>query len=661
MADTNFTGRIKVTVKKDGQPLQQYNFDEFPVVIGRNPECKLRFTDSPYVSRVHSSIALNGDEIIVKDLGSTNGIKVDGHKLDLIRKSKSLAFFIESLEFQIEVEAPEVASEEMTSISVIRTKVTPPQPSPLQKIKPLSTAAPQPEKPAHSQPEKAEDPAQFTIAPFYNINKVPASERILQVVMTWEDDVHSICNFQEGEPIILGNKITESIYLPTVTQSVNFGLVRNHTGIIRLAKAQGWNLFSDKKNVTHEEMIQAGQLSKEQNTQNLLLKMGPQDVLSLELGNSMYLHFRYVKRPAYYLPKTLIENRDEAKRALSVSALVHIIIAVIALIAAPKNIAPRIDNVPPRVAKLLVEPPVQLLAKPEPPPLPPEPEPPAPPPTTLPPTPTTQARVRREPPKPTPQPVQRQTPPKPQVQRPTPPRPTPQRQNIAKVPPRPQAEKRVPTPPQPTAAQRQAEQLAQMLGQLPGPPAKGPGTNTGAPIQIDRSNVSPAGVRVSGVTSAANQARQQGGVVGGGSPQGFNVSKGGTGAVGFSKQGQQGTAGRRNVVGAVVGTPALGKASRANQGLPNNVIMSVVNRHLGDIQRCYERALFEDGSLKGRVEYEWVVEPAGNVSSARVVSSQMARSDTLNNCVMGVFRRMRFPNATNGQPTLANIGFPFGQ
>jgi hypothetical protein len=111
-----------------------------------------------------------------------------------------------------------------------------------------------------------------------------------------------------------------------------------------------------------------------------------------------------------------------------------------------------------------------------------------------------------------------------------------------------------------------------------------------------------------------------------------------------------------------VGVPKLDSSKlSATQGLSNDVVMAVVNRFLPDIQRCYERALFDDSTLAGRIEYEWVIDPSGQVTSARVVSSQMARADSLNNCVLGVFKKMQFPKSTNGQPTIAKIGFPFGQ
>jgi Protein of unknown function (DUF3662)/FHA domain len=48
-----------------------------PVVIGRLPECSVVLSD-PNVSRRHAEIRRVGDAIVVTDLGSTNGTRVNG-------------------------------------------------------------------------------------------------------------------------------------------------------------------------------------------------------------------------------------------------------------------------------------------------------------------------------------------------------------------------------------------------------------------------------------------------------------------------------------------------------------------------------------------------------------------------------------------------------
>ena len=51
------------------------------VLIGRHPECDVRI-DLPKVSRRHCCIALAYDRVIVRDLGSFNGLRVNGRVVD---------------------------------------------------------------------------------------------------------------------------------------------------------------------------------------------------------------------------------------------------------------------------------------------------------------------------------------------------------------------------------------------------------------------------------------------------------------------------------------------------------------------------------------------------------------------------------------------------
>ncbi len=48
-----------------------------PVVIGRLPECTVMLSD-PNVSRRHAEVRRQGAEVVVRDLGSTNGTRVNG-------------------------------------------------------------------------------------------------------------------------------------------------------------------------------------------------------------------------------------------------------------------------------------------------------------------------------------------------------------------------------------------------------------------------------------------------------------------------------------------------------------------------------------------------------------------------------------------------------
>src|SRR3982751_41515 len=66
----------------DTQANQSFDatFERFPVRIGRNQLNDLHI-DRPYVSQFHASIDLRDRQILVKDLGSTNGTVYQANRL----------------------------------------------------------------------------------------------------------------------------------------------------------------------------------------------------------------------------------------------------------------------------------------------------------------------------------------------------------------------------------------------------------------------------------------------------------------------------------------------------------------------------------------------------------------------------------------------------
>ena len=51
------------------------------ILIGRHPECDVRI-DSPQVSRRHCCVAMAYDRLVIRDLGSSNGVRVNGQIVD---------------------------------------------------------------------------------------------------------------------------------------------------------------------------------------------------------------------------------------------------------------------------------------------------------------------------------------------------------------------------------------------------------------------------------------------------------------------------------------------------------------------------------------------------------------------------------------------------
>lgn len=51
------------------------------VLVGRHPQCDARL-DSLRVSRRHCILTEDGGEVVVRDLGSTNGIRINGQRVE---------------------------------------------------------------------------------------------------------------------------------------------------------------------------------------------------------------------------------------------------------------------------------------------------------------------------------------------------------------------------------------------------------------------------------------------------------------------------------------------------------------------------------------------------------------------------------------------------
>lgn len=58
--------------------------DRAMVVVGRHPQCDARL-DSLRVSRHHCCMTTDQGEVVVRDLGSTNGIRINGQRVEMGR------------------------------------------------------------------------------------------------------------------------------------------------------------------------------------------------------------------------------------------------------------------------------------------------------------------------------------------------------------------------------------------------------------------------------------------------------------------------------------------------------------------------------------------------------------------------------------------------
>ena len=55
--------------------------DRALVLVGRDPQCDTRL-ESNWVSRRHCILTVDGGEVVVRDLGSTNGTRINGQRVE---------------------------------------------------------------------------------------------------------------------------------------------------------------------------------------------------------------------------------------------------------------------------------------------------------------------------------------------------------------------------------------------------------------------------------------------------------------------------------------------------------------------------------------------------------------------------------------------------
>jgi outer membrane biosynthesis protein TonB len=96
-------------------------------------------------------------------------------------------------------------------------------------------------------------------------------------------------------------------------------------------------------------------------------------------------------------------------------------------------------------------------------------------------------------------------------------------------------------------------------------------------------------------------------------------------------------------------------ASAAPTGLDPAKTQATVRGHLGEIQRCYERAKMDDPELKGRITMRIAVSATGTVTSAAVESSTLG-STAAESCMKTTIAGWKFP-APAGGPAI--ISYPF--
>lgn len=91
-------------------------------------------------------------------------------------------------------------------------------------------------------------------------------------------------------------------------------------------------------------------------------------------------------------------------------------------------------------------------------------------------------------------------------------------------------------------------------------------------------------------------------------------------------------------------------------GLDMDQIAAVIARHQGEIIYCYEKGLQVKSGLSGRVGIRWVINGAGQVSSAGIESSSL-KSAQVEGCIVSHLKSWKFPKPVGG--VNVKVSYPF--
>lgn len=145
------------------------------------------------------------------------------------------------------------------------------------------------------------------------------------------------------------------------------------------------------------------------------------------------------------------------------------------------------------------------------------------------------------------------------------------------------------------------------------------------------------------------------GLGGGGSAEGLGGlgTKGiGSGRSGYGSGGGSFGDKAKGGIGKVGGDPIILGA------LDRSLIDEVIKRHMNQIRYCYQRELTKNPSLAGKVVIKFVIAKDGTVSSASVKSSTMGNPG-VESCISGRFMRMQFPEPKGGGIVIVSYPFLF--
>ena len=635
---------IKVKIKRGNEMLMDQIFQTTPIRIGRMLDNDLALPFD-FISRYHCELRFDGEAWNAIDLGSKNGFLIEStqgaqvrlERINELKLEDGSNFFIQELNITLEYMEPVAFTESFqSSRSATDTLVE-------------ASAEIDAGISDHGHLPVVEVDLQtlmFVPHPFVG----QARERALQMTTIWHDQILDTKEFSIGSSLIWDFN----------GRSQDLGTVGKEKSNVRVPKGC--------------KPVDGAETNAKSPNKLIATLTTP---TAFNVSDTIFVYFRYVPK-SKELPKTVNWIDERMMDPLVFSSAVHGTAALTALVMSGKgHHPPAAPPEPERFATIIMPAPT-----PDPLPMP-----------TATPEPPPQVAVQ-----PTPEPTPEATPKPKKIAKAEPTPPPPKAEKIEKKVVKKVALKRKEEIPRPKEEPRRETKVAALpemkeppAPQPPAPPAPtpqpfapksvgalkafallAPGAPTANIANVEKIQVTRAPSSVAGPVMGATATQGTGEIItqlnqsakGGGSGSGDGaggVAVGGKSAGGaYTVGGMGGKAGNRKIKGSVLGGATYTELSK-NDGLTREQVMKVVTKHQSEIQQCYEKALMSNPELSGSAEFEWEIAAGGSVNYAKVKSATLKNGEGLLDCVKGVFTKMKFPAAKNGENTNSTINLPFGR
>lgn len=642
-----YSYKIHIKIINNDKIIFDQIFDKLPISIGRDPNCDVALTNYDTVSAQHATIIPIGNQICIINNTASNGLIYNNESVDNLALEDETKVQINPLDIIIKKEVIIVSKEDVTlkipspTNEQNKAKV----PNLMNSKQNIGTKNASVNKTNKINSNKKNKNLNLNNKNFHQngafIQRIETNKIALEGSLIWRGQVLDTKVFHKNDVLSLSPNPDNGFYIPNLKRTFSLAQFNGaSTKCILPINSKGQ--VTDKNN--HVSDLQSV-LKTNYKKKSALLKINNDQSCIIKITNDIDLQLQHIEAPKLFSQIKFLIPEKLFKKTLKGSGVLHLIILLTALLLAPTQEVPKVKNLPPRIAKLLVPTKKKVEVKPE-----------IKKPLKKEKIVKTKKKIKAKKKKIVKQKKRIYKPKKVVVRT---------NKRMKKINKMPFTVKTKTVSTRPNRGKITNKKNIKKVGALAalGALGKSKQISSKKPVAINinkNAGGSPGKVRANSVIGAIKS--KNGKLAAGGSGSLKTHGKGfGTGS-GYGVQGIKGRAGGRgrDVAATVVGTPTLMKISDT-EGLSQKEVMDVVKKHAGKISSCYERSLLSNPGLSGKIEYEWKIKPSGQVSWAKVKKSDIQNSSELNNCVIAVFKKMKFPKAKNGESTQPNIGLPFGR